>query len=122
MSPLDLIAVTQQRAEDMVHRFGSHSASDLDAARAIASAAVEVYGMDEGADLDRIRAGQIWNDHVAVQAALAAIRLARADLLVLRDAEWRNLLQRSLLPNKSRHFYIKPRDIDLSLSPVVDKP
>lgn len=65
-------------ATDMVHKFGSHATDELEAARVIATAAIEIYGDFEEPIWSQFLMQGIWNDHAAVQAALAAIRLCRA--------------------------------------------
>lgn len=52
---------------------GPFMGPDVELARACAKIAVSDYGDDTGEAFDRIMAGDIWNDHVAVQAALSAI-------------------------------------------------
>jgi hypothetical protein len=51
---------------------------DADLARACARVAVADYGDDAGEAYERIMAGNIWNDHVAVQAGLSVIASLRA--------------------------------------------
>jgi hypothetical protein len=61
---------------------GPFSGPDAELARACAVLAVLDYGNETGVQFDKIKAGNIWNDHVAVQSALAAIhslRLGRDD-------------------------------------------
>src|SRR6185312_10104891 len=64
-------------ARAMATTFGQHKAEELVAARAIADAALTGYGDFDEAGWQRYRSEGIWNDHVAVQAALIAIRLFR---------------------------------------------
>lgn len=52
---------------------------DAELARACAMAVLPFYGMDEPDEYQRILKDGIWNDHVAVQAALAAIHNMRAE-------------------------------------------
>lgn len=52
---------------------GPFMGPDTEFARAVAAAVVEWYGDDTEQALERIRVGQIWNDHIAVQAALATV-------------------------------------------------
>jgi hypothetical protein len=67
--------VSWDRAANAIAAFGSQSACDLSTARLIATAAIERYG-DFGPEMMTLfKQGGIWNDHPAVQAALAAIRL-----------------------------------------------
>jgi hypothetical protein len=47
---------------------------ELELARQAGIRAAVKYGDDVGAQLDQIRSGQIWNDHVAVQGAIEAIK------------------------------------------------
>jgi hypothetical protein len=47
---------------------------ELELARQAGIRAAVKYGDDVGSQLDKIRAGQIWNDHVAVQGAIEAIK------------------------------------------------
>lgn len=75
----------KERATEMVHRFGYQSEEDLEAARAIASAALEIYGDFDEHQMKQFRENGIWNDHAAVQAALAAIRMFRQDISPARS-------------------------------------
>ncbi len=60
--------------------------NDLELARKVAMEAWEKYGGDDGPTCDRIRANGIWNDHIAVQAAIAAIKeLRRIEQTPYRD-------------------------------------
>lgn len=66
-------------AEQVIRTFGMTDHADLDAARAIASAAIDTYGdFPNGEIWEQYRSQGIWNDHVAVQAALVAIKMSRA--------------------------------------------
>lgn len=56
---------------------GPFSGPDAELARACAIAAIKDYGTDDPATHQRIMTGGVWNDHVAVQAALAAIHNLR---------------------------------------------
>ncbi len=56
---------------------GPFSGPDAELARACAMAVIPWYGNDDAATHQRIMANGIWNDHVAVQAALAAIHHLR---------------------------------------------
>jgi len=56
---------------------GPFSGPDAELARAIAMAVIPWYGNDDGPTHERIIKGGIWNDHIAVQAALAAIHHLR---------------------------------------------
>ncbi len=73
---LDLVA---QTAPGYVS-FSDYSPAELAAARAIACAVIPIWGAGEGAEAKReqeaARSGDIWNDHIAVQAALVAVRMA----------------------------------------------
>lgn len=59
--------------------FHGYAKDDLAMARLIAAEVCQTYGQDTPEELDRIRRGEIWNDHVAVQAALAAIRVTKGE-------------------------------------------
>jgi hypothetical protein len=50
---------------------------DAELARACAMAAIVDYGSDDAVTHQRILKDGVWNDHVAVQAALAAIHYLR---------------------------------------------
>ena len=78
-------AKIRAQAYDYVRRFGTASADDLEAARAIAMGAIEMYGDLNEAEMKDAEERGIWNDHVAVQAALAAIRMMREELMPLID-------------------------------------
>lgn len=71
------------KAGMVLHTFnGVHDREDLEAARGIASAAIDTYGDFETKEIwDQYRTRGIWNDHVAVQAALVAIKMMRAELV-----------------------------------------
>jgi hypothetical protein len=56
---------------------GIADAALLEVARAAAMAAIEDYGDDDRPTLDRMRDHGIWNDHIAVQAALCALKMAK---------------------------------------------
>lgn len=64
-------------AEQKISEFGSQAPSDLEAARAVATAAHEIYSSLEPSEWERFKADGIWNDDVAVQAALAMYRLCK---------------------------------------------
>lgn len=59
-------------------QFGGYDKDDLATARLVAAEVCETYGQDTPEELACIRKGEIWNDHIAVQAALAAIRINKA--------------------------------------------
>lgn len=59
-------------------RFHGYDPDDLALARLIGTEVCEDYGQDDQFHMARIRAGDIWNDHIAVQAALSAIRITKA--------------------------------------------
>lgn len=60
---------------------GTEDHEDLEAARGIASAAIDRYGdFVNEAIWEQFRRDGIWNDHVAVQAALVAIKMMRDEL------------------------------------------
>lgn len=50
---------------------------DVELARACALATIPYYGNDTPEEYQRIMAGGIWNDHIAVQTALTAIHSIR---------------------------------------------
>ena len=52
---------------------GPFSGPDAELARSCAMAVIEWYGADDPITMERIRKNGIWNDHIAVQSALAAI-------------------------------------------------
>ena len=56
---------------------GPFAGPDAELARACAMAVIEWYGSDDEVTMDRIRKNGIWNDHIAVQAALATIHHLR---------------------------------------------
>ncbi len=56
---------------------GPFTGPDAEIARACALAAVADYGSDDAITHGRIMKDGIWNDHVAVQAALATIHYIR---------------------------------------------
>lgn len=70
--------VVLTKPQQKLCEFGGYDQSDLRMARLIAAKVCERYGQDTGDELDRIRKGEIWNDHIAVQAALSAIRITKA--------------------------------------------
>lgn len=74
----DRFTQIRSKTEEMVHQFGSQSNDDLEAARAIATAAIETYGDFDETVYQQFKERGIWNDHVSVQAALVAIRMMRA--------------------------------------------
>jgi hypothetical protein len=55
------------------------SEAEMVLARACATRAAVKYGDDSGAQLESIRAGKIWNDHVAVQAAIETIKALKEE-------------------------------------------
>lgn len=76
----------------MSRHFGQHTPEELEEARAIATDAIEMYGDFPNQEIwDRFRSGGIWNDHVAVQAAIVAV-MARNDVI--------NELGRALLAHR----------------------
>jgi hypothetical protein len=56
---------------------GPFSGPDAELARACAMAVIPLYGTDDEATHERIMTNGVWNDHVAVQAALTAIHHIR---------------------------------------------
>lgn len=70
--------VVLTKAQQKLCEFGGYGQEDLRLARLIGAQVCERYGMDTAEELDRIRKGEIWNDHIAVQASLAAIRITKA--------------------------------------------
>lgn len=62
---------------------------DTELARACAMVAIRDYGTDGAVTHQRIMTDGVWNDHVAVQAALAAIHYLRSSLptLIIERAE-----------------------------------
>lgn len=71
--------LSDEEALKLVHSFGQHTPEQLEMARTIATAAIEIYGDLEPEEWKRFRANGIWNDHAAVQAALAAIKSAASN-------------------------------------------
>lgn len=57
--------------------FGDQTHFELQCARAVASAAIEKYGDLNEIEWKDFKERGIWNDHVAVQAALTMLRLNR---------------------------------------------
>lgn len=58
---------------DIERHPGPFIGPDVELARAAAMAVLPFYGSDDAITHERIMKNGIWNDHVAVQAALAAI-------------------------------------------------
>ncbi|WP_315804050.1 hypothetical protein [Bradyrhizobium sp. SZCCHNS3002] len=76
--PKDTISGGPVGPSDAVERHpGPWIGPDAELARACAMAAIKDYGDDDPATLQRILRDGVWNDHVAVQAALAAIHHLR---------------------------------------------
>jgi FtsZ-binding cell division protein ZapB len=66
---------------------GPFVGADAELARACAMAVIERYGSDDPQEMERIRTNGIWNDHVAVQSALAAIHHFRKQAAMLPASE-----------------------------------
>jgi hypothetical protein len=60
---------------------GPFTGPDAELARAIAMAVIPWYGNDDATTHQRIMQNGIWNDHIAVQAALAAIHHLRPRII-----------------------------------------
>lgn len=73
--------------------FGQSDAEDLEAARAIATAALKIYADFDEPTYKRFIEVGIWNDDAAVQSALIAIKMMRAELVPL------------LAPTRSTHSF-----------------
>jgi hypothetical protein len=58
---------------DKIKPFGLEP-EEMELARECAKKAVEKYGDDVGEQFQKIMRGEIWNDHVAVQAAVETIK------------------------------------------------
>jgi hypothetical protein len=58
---------------------GPFSGADAELARACAMAVIPFYGSDDKVTHARIVKNGVWNDHVAVQAALAAIHYLKTE-------------------------------------------
>lgn len=69
--------VTLTKDQRRLCAFGGYDQADLRMARLIAAEVCERYSYDTADELERIRKGEIWNDHPSVQAALAAIRVTK---------------------------------------------
>jgi len=73
----EFFAALRDKAHEAMSGFGLRFREDLRSARQIALAAIEVYGnLDKEKHVRFIEHG-MWDDHPAVQAVLAAIRLSR---------------------------------------------
>ena len=80
---------------------GPFMGSDAELARACAMAVLPYYGSDDGDTHQRILKDGIWNDHVAVQAALAAIHhLARMHEALISAVN-------NLLDNKTETYSVR---------------
>lgn len=67
----------KKRADELIAAFGSHTPDELEAARAVATAAHEIYSSFDPPEWERFKKDGIWNDDVAVQAALAMYKLCK---------------------------------------------
>jgi hypothetical protein len=62
---------------DVERHPGPFTGADTELARACAMAVIPWYGTDDGVTHERIMKTGVWNDHVAVQSALAMIHYIR---------------------------------------------
>lgn len=73
----DNFQTVKKRADELIAEFKSVPYDELEAARAVATAAHETYSPFDEAEWKRFKENGIWNDDVAVQAALAMLRLCK---------------------------------------------
>lgn len=69
--------IVHKRAAELIANFGDQTVDELEAARAVATAAHETYSSLEPPEWERFKESGIWNDDVAVQAALAMLKLCK---------------------------------------------
>lgn len=67
----------KRRAEELIAEFGNQTPDELEIARAVATAAHETYSSFDPPEWERFKKNGIWNDDVAVQAAIAMYRLCK---------------------------------------------
>lgn len=98
------VTITEDKPAPEYKPFGS-SVELLAKARRIATLVVEDWGQDTGEAMERIRAGNIWNDHPAVQAALMALQstvLAEGETALKLNQRERDVLHTCLEFAKGR--------------------
>ncbi|ODM71700.1 NADAR family protein [Bradyrhizobium elkanii] len=78
MNAAGVVPAGRKLMADVEKHPGPFAGPDAEFARDCAMAAIKWYGTDDEMTHQRIMKGGVWNDHVAVQAALAAIHHVRA--------------------------------------------
>lgn len=81
MSELSRFERIKAKAVVALNQWGNAPPDDLEAARAIATAALEKWADFDEPTFARFQARGIWNDDAAVQAALVAIKMMRDELV-----------------------------------------